>query len=122
MLSTYPIQLSNMARRRATPRGYTPGLLDRGLDNVLEEDLLGSVDHRQLQLLLGSKMSEDARFAHPQLSREPPDREPLESLSRGDIGGDAEDLLASSGGLIGVIKNRRFGCHSTVILYRTIVL
>lgn len=67
-------------------------------------------------------MSKDPGLAHLALGREPPDRETLQTFCRGDIHGDLEYLLASLRGLVGVIKYCRFRRHSTIVLYRTIVL
>jgi hypothetical protein len=80
---------------------------------MLEEDLLGSVDNRQLQLFLGSEMSKNSSLAHLQLGREPPDREPLKPFGGGDIGADAEDLAPSSGRLVRAIENCWL-LHSTI--------
>src|SRR5215207_295662 len=62
----------------------------------------GGRDRRQLQLLLGAEMGEEAALAHPQLGREAADRQPLQALDGGEVDGAVENrrprLLALAGG------------------------
>ena len=66
----------------------------RGPDHVVDEPAAGGVDRRQLQLLLGAEVREQAALAHAQLGREPADGEALEPFDGGDVGRRLQDRLA----------------------------
>ena len=68
----------------------------RGLDDVGVEDLLGEVDRRELQLLLGTEVGVEPALAHPDGLRKPADREPVDALDGREAGGSVEDRLPAS--------------------------
>ena len=57
---------------------------------------LGRLDRRQLQLLLGAEMGEQAALAHPHRVGQPADREPVDALDRGELCGLAQDRVAAA--------------------------
>jgi hypothetical protein len=58
-----------------------------GLDDLGGVHRLGGGDGRELQILLGVKVGEQAVFTHPDLIRNAADREALEPLEGGQPGG-----------------------------------
>ena len=75
------------------------GRAQRRLDHRGAEALGGGGDRRQLQLLLGAEVGEEAALAHPQLGGEAADRQPLQPLDRGEVDGAVEDRGAGLGAL-----------------------
>ena len=61
---------------------------------MVDEAPAGGVDRRQLQLLLGAEVGEQAALAHAQLGRQAPDRQALEPFDGGQVGGRLQDRLA----------------------------
>jgi hypothetical protein len=66
-------------------------LLDRGRDDAVGEDRGGRAHGRDLELLLGAEVREEAALAHVELGGQAPDREALEALDRSDVHRGAED-------------------------------
>ncbi|AGQ37269.1 hypothetical protein L758_11630 [Mycobacterium tuberculosis TRS1] len=64
----------------------------RGSHDLGFEHAHGGLDGRQLQLLLGAEMPEQARLAHAQPPGKLADGQPREPLHRGDIHRGAQDL------------------------------
>ena len=61
---------------------------------MVDEAPAGGFDRRQLQLLLGAEVREQAALAHAELGGEATDGQALESLDRSQVGGGLEDRLA----------------------------
>ena len=94
--------------------GAAAGEVARGADDVVDEAPAGGVDRRQLQLLLGAEVGEQAALAHVQLGREAADRQALQALDGGEVGGRLEDRLAgrvaaapAAVGLVDEVRVRR---------------
>ena len=83
---------------RPQARGAVRGAQGR-LDHRRAEALRGGADRRQLQLLLGAEVGEEAALAHPQLGGEAADRQPLQALGRGEVDRAVEDRGAGLGAL-----------------------
>ncbi|HEX2125129.1 MAG TPA: hypothetical protein VHF45_01050, partial [Thermoleophilaceae bacterium] len=83
------------------------------LDDVLDEAPAGGVDRRELQFLLRTEVGEQTALAHAELRGEPPDREPLEALHRGQVRGGLEDRLtcavAAPPPAVGLLRGGRPG-------------
>src|SRR5262249_20343657 len=77
---------------------------------------------RELQLFLRTEVREDPRFAHPQLRRQPPDRQPLQPFGGSQVRCQRKNLLPRSRRFYRSIKNSALLAHRTIVLYRTIVL
>src|SRR6516225_5703489 len=92
------------------------------LDHLLQEYFLRLVHRRKLQFFLRPEVREDPRFAHPQLRREPSDRQPLQPFGGSYVRRERKNLLPRSRRFDRPIKNRALLAHRTSVLYRTNVL
>src|SRR5215469_14702342 len=94
----------------------------RWLHHLLQENFLRPVHGRELQFFLRPEVREDPRFAHSELRRQPPDRQPFQPFGRCQVGCQPKNLLPRSRRPGRPVKNRALLSHRTVVLYRTIVL
>ena len=53
-------------------------------------------DRRDLELLLGAEVGEEAALAHPHRPCQPADREPIDALDRGELSGFTQDRLPAA--------------------------
>ena len=90
-------------------------LFERGRDDLTLEDLLGGVDGRQLELLLGAEVGVEAALAHADVVGEAPDRQALEALDRGQLGSALEDDLPGC-------AHRRDRCRRRVTVVSEVVI
>ena len=67
------------------------------LEHVLLEDAPGAVDRGELEVLLGGEVRVQAALAHPHLGGEAGDRDLVETVERGQLGGALEDRSAQPG-------------------------
>src|SRR6185436_6573181 len=67
------------------------GKLQRRRDNEFIEESSRRLERGELQLLLRAEVREETALAHPDDVREPPDREPVESLYGRELGRLAQD-------------------------------
>ncbi len=69
--------------------------VESGIDDLGLEDRVGGLDGRELQLLLGPEVREQAALAHPDRVCESSEREAFDALDRGQSRCLAEDRLAA---------------------------
>ena len=74
-----PLEPGRAASGRARPRA--------------REERARGVDRRELELLLGAEVGEEAALAHPDRVGQAADREAVDALDRGEPGGLVEDRL-----------------------------
>ena len=72
------------------------GELHGRLDHLGGVDRLGGGDGRELQVLLGGEVGEEAALAHPDLVGDAGEREALEPFERGQPGGGVEDRAVAA--------------------------
>src|SRR5215469_8914170 len=94
----------------------------RWLDHLLQKNFLRPVHCRELQFFLRPKVREDPRFAHSELRRQSPDRQPFQPFGGRQVGCQPKNLLSRSRRSGRPVKNSALLSHRTVVLYRTTVL
>src|SRR6516165_7776088 len=100
----------------------TPWFGQRWLDHLLQKNFLRPVHCRDLQFFLRPEVREDPRFAHPQLRRQPPDRQPLQPFGGSQVRRQRKNLLPRSRRFGPPVKNGALLPHRTIVLYRMTVL
>ena len=89
-----------------------------GLEDLFGEDAARLVDDRELQLLLGAEVGEQAALADPQVARQALERDRLEPFRGRKAGGMGQDrlprALAAQQPAVGRDGTRRFG-HANML-------
>ena len=68
----------------------------RGLDHLLPEEDARRLDRRELELLLGAEMGEEAALAHADRLGQAADREPADALDGGELCSLAENRVPAA--------------------------
>lgn len=84
------------------------GRAHRRTRNLIDKKLPGGFDGSQLQVLFGTKVREEAAFAHVELLREAADGEAFETFDGGDVHGAAENSVAGAQSA-GLAADQEFG-------------
>jgi L-ascorbate metabolism protein UlaG (beta-lactamase superfamily) len=92
----FALEVANVSLDQCT-QTVEPGLdLDRRLDNLTPKHSIRGLERGELELLLGSKVSEEAALAHAQIGRQAADRQTFEALERGETHCSTEDGVAGA--------------------------